>query len=83
MDHHQVKRALVFADLLILVRMLDGKEVFIKRNVEFRGKDVLRIKRVVGPKLLQASPPSAQASLAKASNTSRSVAHLVLTRWLM
>src|SRR5207247_2762430 len=53
MDHHQVKRSLVFADLLVIVRMLDGKEVFIKRNVQFRGKDLLRIKSVVAPKRLQ------------------------------
>src|SRR5260370_17249663 len=33
--------------------MLDGKEGFIKRNVEFRGKDLLWVKRVVAPKLLQ------------------------------
>src|SRR6266404_9439854 len=53
MDHHQVKRSLVFADLLVIVRMLDRKEVFIERNVKFRGKDLLRIKSVVAPKLLQ------------------------------
>src|SRR6266478_1879539 len=53
MDHLQVKRSLVFADLLIIVRMLDRKEVFIERNVKFRGKDLLRIKSVVAPKLLQ------------------------------
>src|ERR1051325_7351832 len=53
MDHHQVERSLVFADLPFIVCMLDGKEVFIKRNVEFRGKDLLRVKSVVAPKLLQ------------------------------
>jgi hypothetical protein len=31
----------------------DGKEVFIKRNVEFCSKDLLRVKGVVGPKRLQ------------------------------
>src|SRR5712664_2627463 len=53
MDHHQVKRSLVFRDLRFIVWMLVGKEVFIKRNVEFRGKDLLRVKSVVAPKLLQ------------------------------
>src|SRR5712664_4924103 len=53
MDHHQVKRPLVLGQLPAVVRMLDWKEVFIKRNVEFRGKDLLRIKGVVAPKLLQ------------------------------
>src|SRR5216684_2583932 len=53
MDHHQVKRSLVFGDLPFIVRMLDGKEVFIKRNVEFCSKDLLRVKRVVVPKRLQ------------------------------
>src|SRR5229473_4872053 len=53
MDHHQVERSLVFADLLVIVRTLDWTEVFIKRNMEFRGKDLLRVKRVVVPKCLQ------------------------------
>src|SRR5258708_11261370 len=53
MDHHQVKRSLVFGCLRGISRVLDWKEVFIKRNVEFSRKDLLRVKRVVGPKLLQ------------------------------
>src|SRR6266852_5686203 len=53
MDHHQVECSLVFADLLVIVRTLNWTEVFIKRNVEFRGKDRLRVKRVVVPKCLQ------------------------------
>src|SRR5712664_147606 len=53
MDHHQVKRSLVLGCLRGISRVLDWKEVFIKRNVEFRGKDLLRIKSVVAPKPLQ------------------------------
>src|SRR5258708_33080495 len=53
MDHHQVECSLVFADLLVIVRTLYWTEVFIKRNVQFRGKDLLRVKRVVVPKCLQ------------------------------
>src|SRR6266850_7050257 len=53
MQLHQVKRPLVLGRLPAIVRMIDWKEVFIKRNVKFRGKDPLRIKGVVGPKLLQ------------------------------
>src|SRR5713101_5655610 len=53
MDHHQVKRSLVLGQLPAVVWMLDRKEVFIKRNVEFRGKDLLRIKGVIASKLLQ------------------------------
>lgn len=51
-DHHQVKRLLILRYLSVIVRMLDRKEVFIKRNVQFRGKDLLRVKGVVVPKLL-------------------------------
>src|SRR6266446_4732385 len=53
MDHHQVERSLILRYLSVIVRMLDRKEVSIKRNVKFRGKDLLRIKRVVVPKPLQ------------------------------
>jgi hypothetical protein len=39
-QHHQVECSLVFGDLPGIIRMLDGKEVFIQSNVEFRGKDL-------------------------------------------
>jgi hypothetical protein len=48
------------ADLLVIVRTLDWKEVFIKGNVEFRGKDLVRVKRVVVPKRLTCAPCATQ-----------------------
>src|SRR5882762_8632411 len=53
MEHYQVKRLLVLGHSPVTRQMLDGKEVFIKRNVEFRGKDLLRVKSMVAPKLPQ------------------------------
>ncbi len=63
--------------------MLDWKEVFIKRNVKFRGKDLLRIKRVLPRNFSRTSRASSPVPFIKASNISRSVARLVLTRWSM
>src|SRR5882672_9534335 len=53
MDHHQVERSLILRYLSVIARMLDRKEVFIKRNVEFRGKDLLRVECMIVPKRLQ------------------------------
>src|SRR5229473_4812908 len=56
MQHHQVQRSLVLGYFPVMARMLDRKEVFIERNVEFCSKDLLWIKCVIVAKLLQDFP---------------------------
>src|SRR5260370_11919131 len=53
MQHYQVKRPLVLGHFPVTRQMLDRKEVFIERNVEFSGKNLLRVKLAIFPKLLQ------------------------------
>jgi hypothetical protein len=61
--------------------MLERKEVFVERDREFSRKDLLRVKCVIVPKLLQDFPClGAGISLTNASNTSRFVARLVLSK---
>jgi hypothetical protein len=43
MEHHQVECPLVVSYLSVIARMLNRKEVFIERNMEFRRKDFLRV----------------------------------------
>jgi hypothetical protein len=53
MEHHQVKCPLIGSYWSVIARMLDRNEAFVERNVEFSRKDLLRIKCVVVPELLQ------------------------------
>jgi hypothetical protein len=46
MEHYQVHRALLLGYLRVVTRMLDRKEVFIERNIEFRGENFVRISTV-------------------------------------
>jgi hypothetical protein len=56
MQHHQVECPLVDGYSSVISRMFDRKEVFIERDIEFRGKNCLRVKRVVAPEPLQNFP---------------------------
>jgi hypothetical protein len=51
--HHHIECPFIFDSFCVPFRRLNRKEVFIERNVDLRGKDLLRVKGVVVPKLFQ------------------------------